>query len=122
ARDRDTRRPLGPARPCPALSTQREPARRRAARRRNPFPADAEVDGREPRGRGGRRMSIDLIRPSAAKTAPAPRPLVSRDCGPEGCEVDWLASRRHEAELDIESFNNFALDKGWGDGLPLVPP
>lgn len=67
-------------------------------------------------------MSIDLIRPSADKAAPAPKPLISRDCGPEGCEVDWLASRRHEAELDIESFNDFALERGWGDGLPLVPP
>ncbi len=67
-------------------------------------------------------MSIDLIRPSADKPAPVPQTLVSRDCGPEGCEVDWLASKRHEAELDIESFNDFALEKGWGDGLPLVPP
>lgn len=67
-------------------------------------------------------MSIDLIRPSTEKAAPHPKPLVSRNCGPEGCEVDWLASQRHEAELDIESFNDFALEKGWGDGLPLVPP
>jgi len=67
-------------------------------------------------------MSIDLIRPSADKHAPAEKPLVSRDCGPEGCEVDWLASRRHEADLDIEAFNDFAIEKGWGDGLPLVPP
>lgn len=67
-------------------------------------------------------MSIDLIRPSADKAAPAPQPLIGRDCGPEGCEVDWLASPRHEAELDIESFNDFALERGWGDGLPLVPP
>jgi hypothetical protein len=67
-------------------------------------------------------MSIDLIRPSADKPAPVPRTLVSRDCGPEGCEVDWLASKRHEAELEIESFNAFAMERGWGDGLPLVPP
>jgi len=67
-------------------------------------------------------VSIDLIRPASNRAAPAPRPLISRDCGPEGCEVDWLASRRHDAELDIESFNDFALEKGWGDGLPLVPP
>jgi hypothetical protein len=67
-------------------------------------------------------MSIDLIRPSTEKAAPAPRPLISGDCGPEGCEVDWLASKRHEAELDIESFNDFAMKRGWGDGLPLVPP
>ena len=51
-----------------------------------------------------------------------PKPLISRDCGPAGCEVDWLASRRHEADLDIEAFTDFALEMGWGDGLPLVPP
>ena len=67
-------------------------------------------------------MSVTLIRPSPSKAAPAPRPLISRDCGPEGCELDWLASRRHEAELDFEGFNAFALERGWGDGLPLVPP
>jgi hypothetical protein len=67
-------------------------------------------------------MSIDLIRPAAHRAVPAPKPLVSRDCGPEGCEVDWLASRRCEAELDVEAFTDFALEQGWGDGLPLVPP
>lgn len=67
-------------------------------------------------------MSITLIKPSGSKIAPVPGPLVSRDCGPAGCEVDWLASRRHEADLDFEGFNAFAMEKGWGDGLPLVPP
>ncbi|MDE2302023.1 MAG: hypothetical protein KGK11_05640 [Sphingomonadales bacterium] len=33
-----------------------------------------------------------------------------------------MASARHEAELDVEGFTRFALDQGWGDGLPLVPP
>ncbi len=47
---------------------------------------------------------------------------VVRDCGPEGCEVDWLSSKRHEAELDIAEFTQFSLDQGWGDGLPVVPP
>ncbi len=67
-------------------------------------------------------MTIELIRPGAHRAAPVLKPLVSRDCGPEGCEIDWLASRRHEAELDIESFGRFAMAQGWGDGLPLVPP
>ncbi|WHO40675.1 hypothetical protein PMI04_008830 [Sphingobium sp. AP49] len=67
-------------------------------------------------------MSIEYIRPAAHRAAPSPRPLISRDCGPDGCEVDWLASRRHEADLDIETFARFAMDKGWGDGLPLIPP
>jgi hypothetical protein len=67
-------------------------------------------------------VSIDLIRPNAQRAVATPRPLVSRDCGPEGCEVDWLASRRHETELDVEEFTDFALAQGWGDGLPLVPP
>ena len=60
-----------------------------------------------------RRMTIELIKPGAHRAAPAPKPLISRDCGPAGCEVDWLASRRHEADLDIESFTDFAH----GDGL-----
>ncbi|HEX7852795.1 MAG TPA: hypothetical protein VF503_03780 [Sphingobium sp.] len=67
-------------------------------------------------------MSIELIRPGAHRAAPEPKPLISRDCGPEGCEVDWLASRRVEAELDIEDFTKFSLEMGWGDGLPLIPP
>jgi hypothetical protein len=67
-------------------------------------------------------VSIELIRPGAHRAVPVLKPLVSRDCGPEGCEVDWLVSRRHEADLDIEAFTKFSLEKGWGDGLPLVPP
>ncbi|MET0240845.1 MAG: hypothetical protein ABW184_13225 [Sphingobium sp.] len=67
-------------------------------------------------------MSIELIRPGANRAAPVIKPLISRDCGPEGCEVDWLASRRVEADLEIETFNAFALSQGWGDGLPLIPP
>lgn len=67
-------------------------------------------------------MSIELIRPGANRAVPVVKPLVSRDCGPEGCEVDWLVSRRHDTDLDIDAFTRFALEKGWGDGLPLVPP
>jgi hypothetical protein len=67
-------------------------------------------------------MSIELIRPGANRAVPVIKPLVSRDCGPEGCEVDWLVSRRHDTDLDIEAFTNLAMEKGWGDGLPLVPP
>ena len=67
-------------------------------------------------------MSIEFIKPGTHRGAAVPKTLVSRDCGPEGCEVDWLASRRHEAELDIEGFTDFSLKMGWGDGLPLIPP
>ena len=67
-------------------------------------------------------MSIELIRPGANRAVPVIKPLVSRDCGPEGCEVDWLVSRRNDTDLDIEAFTNLAMEKGWGDGLPLVPP
>lgn len=67
-------------------------------------------------------MSIELIRPGRNRSVPTPRPLVSRDCGPSGCEVDWLASRRVEADLDIEEFTRFSVETGWGDGLPLIPP
>jgi hypothetical protein len=67
-------------------------------------------------------VSIELNKSGANRAVPKLKPLVSRDCGPEGCEVDWLVSRRHETELDIEEFTRFSLEKGWGDGLPLVPP
>ena len=90
--------------------------------RRGSFLPAARHDGRAPRREGGRGMTIELIKPGAHRAAPAPKPLVSRDCGPAGCEVDWLASRRHEADLDIEAFTDFAMEMGWGDGLPLVPP
>jgi hypothetical protein len=46
-----------------------------------------------------------------------------RDCGPQGCELDWLSSQRHEAEADdVMEFTRFSMAKGWGDGLPLIPP
>jgi hypothetical protein len=67
-------------------------------------------------------MTIELIRPGASRAIPEPKPLISRDCGPAGCEVDWLASRRVEAEGDIDGFTDFSLEMGWGDGFPLVPP
>lgn len=67
-------------------------------------------------------MTIELIRPSRERPAVEAAPPIGRDCGPEGCEVDWLASRRVEAEMDVEAFTKFALEAGWGDGLPLIPP
>lgn len=45
-----------------------------------------------------------------------------RDCGPEGCEIDWLASERFELDDDPAEFQKLATDAGWGDGLPLIPP
>ncbi len=45
-----------------------------------------------------------------------------RDCGPEGCEIDWLTSKRHEVDLDAKPFLDYAMAQGWGDGLPLIPP
>ena len=66
-------------------------------------------------------MSLVTIKPSK-RSHPAPKALVSRDCGPEGCEVDWLSSRRLETEDGMEDFIAFSLEQGWGDGLPLIPP
>ncbi len=43
-------------------------------------------------------------------------------CGPEGCEISWLASERIEVDDDVVAFTEFATKAGWGDGLPLVPP
>lgn len=51
-----------------------------------------------------------------------PRDTVSRDCGPEGCQIDWLSSRREEVELDVMEFTKRSMELGWGDGLPLIPP
>lgn len=54
---------------------------------------------------------------------PAPKTAIIRDCGPEGCEVDWLTSRTVVTEVDdVAEFTRFAMDEGWGDGLPLIPP
>lgn len=47
---------------------------------------------------------------------------IDRDCGPEGCEIEWLASPRVDVDADSVAFTRFATDAGWGDGLPLVPP
>ena len=47
---------------------------------------------------------------------------IDRSCGISGCEADWLSSRRHEVDGDIQAFTAWALRQGWGDGLPLVPP
>ncbi len=66
-------------------------------------------------------MTIHKIKPSVHRTR-APKPLVSRDCGPAGCEVDWLVSKRLETQDDIGAFTDFSLEQGWGDGLPLIPP
>lgn len=51
------------------------------------------------------------------------RPLADRvDCGPEGCQLDWLVSPRLDVDDDPVAFTKLATDAGWGDGLPLVPP
>lgn len=62
------------------------------------------------------------IKPSAAAVQPKKTPVL-RDCGPQGCEIDWLSSKRHEAEIDeVMEFTRFSLEQGWGDGLPVIPP
>jgi hypothetical protein len=66
-------------------------------------------------------VSIHLIKPSSRKAA-VPKLLVSRDCGPEGCEVDWLTSPPIEVEDDMTALTELSVEQGWGDGLPLVPP
>jgi hypothetical protein len=66
-------------------------------------------------------MSIVTIKPSS-RSSRVHKPLVSRDCGPSGCAVDWLTSNRVEVEDDISAFTDVSLAQGWGDGLPLVPP
>jgi hypothetical protein len=53
---------------------------------------------------------------------PAVSERESRECGPEGCALDWLVSERIEVDDDPVAFQKLATDAGWGDGLPLVPP
>jgi hypothetical protein len=52
----------------------------------------------------------------------SPARIIDRSCGPSGCEVDWLTSERHQADDDVVRFTRWATERGWGDGLPLVPP
>lgn len=53
----------------------------------------------------------------------APKEVNLRDCGPEGCDIDWLSSQQHETEIDdVMEFTRYAMQQGWGDGLPLIPP
>jgi len=52
----------------------------------------------------------------------SPARIIDRSCGPSGCEVDWLSSERHEAPEDVTAFTRWATERGWGDGLPLIPP
>ena len=47
---------------------------------------------------------------------------IDRSCGPDGCQIDWLASPRVEVDADPVAFTTLATDAGWGDGLPLIPP
>lgn len=62
------------------------------------------------------------IRPGATAEQP-PKEINLRDCGPEGCDIDWLSSQRFEAEIDdVSQFTQFSMQQGWGDGLPVIPP
>jgi hypothetical protein len=62
------------------------------------------------------------IKPDIGAARPKGAPVI-RDCGPEGCEIDWLSSKRQEAEVDdVMAFTQFSLEEGWGDGLPVIPP
>ena len=62
------------------------------------------------------------IRPGAGTTQTQKAPNL-RDCGPQGCEIDWLSSKRHQTEIDdMMEFTRFSMEQGWGDGLPVIPP
>jgi hypothetical protein len=63
------------------------------------------------------------LRPVTGTVKPPAAAPNLRDCGPEGCAIDWLSSKRYEAEVDdVTAFTQFSLERGWGDGLPLIPP
>lgn len=62
------------------------------------------------------------IRQSASSTQEQ-KVVNLRDCGPAGCDIDWLSSQRREVEVDdVMEFTRYAMEQGWGDGLPLIPP
>lgn len=62
------------------------------------------------------------IRPRE-ETLPEEKVVNLRDCGDEGCDIDWLASQRIETEIyDVMEFTRYAMEQGWGDGLPVIPP
>lgn len=62
------------------------------------------------------------IRPATDTVQPL-KEVNLRDCGPEGCDIDWLSSHQYETEIDdVMEFTRFAMEQGWGDGLPLIPP
>jgi hypothetical protein len=52
----------------------------------------------------------------------SPARTIDRSCGPSGCELDWLTSERHDVDPDVAAFTRWATQRGWGDGLPLIPP
>lgn len=64
------------------------------------------------------------IRRSIPPYKPSPeRSIELRDCGDAACDIEWLSSLQHETDTDdVMKFTQFALDQGWGDGLPLIPP
>jgi hypothetical protein len=69
------------------------------------------------RGGCGMTSSIEADRRNGSS------PANLRDCGPSGCDLDWLSSQRHEVEVDeTMAFTRETLVRGWGDGLPLIPP
>lgn len=60
---------------------------------------------------------------TSASAAQTEKVVNLRDCGPAGCDIDWLSSKRYETEIDdITAFTQFSLELGWGDGLPVIPP
>ena len=60
---------------------------------------------------------------AVASSTQAKKAVNLRDCGPAGCDIDWLSSKRLETEVDdITAFTEFSLEQGWGDGLPAIPP
>jgi len=68
-----------------------------------------------------------IIKPGAnavkQNAAIANKEINLRDCGPSGCDLDWLLSKLVDAEVDdVMEFTRFSLAEGWGDGLPVIPP
>jgi len=118
---------------CGSCTSWDHPRRagRRCRRRAQPSPPSPTSSSTWPEPcHAGPGVPASVSSSSRTRCTPAPRRMsvtspggiIDRSCGPSGCEVNWLTSQRHEVDGDVRSFTAYAEERGWGDGLPLVPP
>lgn len=69
------------------------------------------------------RQSQAAAAPATPAATQAPAAVDALDCGPDACSVTqaMLTSKRIEAGDAVEAMEAF-FERGWTDGLPIVPP